>query len=78
MTKQEEYYQMATNWVKEYLSNNETLLNYKSFDGITIHDTHKTLKVWLDRLENSQGSEKMASYVRIKKFKDYLNKQNGN
>ena len=74
MSKQGEYYQIAIDWVKDYLANNETILNCKSFDGITIHDTHKTLNVWLDRLENSQGSEKMASYVRIKKFKDYLNK----
>lgn len=78
MSKQDEYYQMAIDWCNNYMENNEPLINFKAFDGITIFNTHKTLKVWLDRLQNIEGSEKMASFVKIKKYKDFINRQHGN
>lgn len=70
MSKQQEYYQMASNWVNEYLENNKP--ESFMFEGNYIIDTHYTLKLWKDRLEQCSGAEQKASFIRIKKFKDYV------
>lgn len=73
MSKQQEYYQMAVNWVNEYLENNKP--DSFNYEGNYIIDTHYTLKMWKDRLEQCRGAEQKASFVRIKKFKDYVSKK---
>jgi len=74
-SNQDKYYQMAIDWCNEYLKTSQTLIDYKSFDNIIIHDTHKTLNLWLYRLKESEGRDKFASFVRIKRFKDFINKE---
>jgi hypothetical protein len=53
-------------------------LDFKSFDGHIIHDTHHTIKVWVYRLEHARNREKHAAFIRIKKFKDFITIENGN
>jgi hypothetical protein len=77
-SKQEEYYQIALDWANNYLSTTSTTLDFKSFDGHIIHDTHNTIKVWVYRLEHSRNREKHAAFIRIKKFKDFITIENGN
>jgi hypothetical protein len=76
--KQEEYNQMAIEWAEKYISDNETIIDLKSFDGIIIHNTHYTLGIWINRLKESKNREQHASFLKIKKFKDWYNKQQDN
>lgn len=76
--KQEEYNQMAIEWAEKYLSENETIIDLKSFDGIIIHNTHNTLRIWIDRLKDSKNREQHASFLKIKKYKDWVLKQQDN
>jgi hypothetical protein len=76
--KQEEYNRLAIEWAKKFTVNNQPLIDIKSFDGITIHDSHYTLGIWINRLKYSKSREKSASYYKIKKFKDWLLKENQN
>lgn len=75
MKSQEEYNQMAIDWVDQYITNNKPLFNVKVFDGITMENTHYTLTYWVNRLKENKGREQYASFVRIKKFKDWHTKQ---
>jgi hypothetical protein len=77
-SKQEEYYQIALEWANNYLSTTSTTLDFNSFDGHIIHDTHHTIKVWVYRLEHARNREKHAAFIRIKKFKDFITIENGN
>lgn len=77
-TKQEVYNQMAIDWAEKYLSENDTIIDLKSFDGIIIHNTHTTLRIWIDRLKESKNREQHASFLKIKKFKDSVIKQEDN
>lgn len=78
-SKQDEYYQMAIDWANDYMGKNEPLFNFRCFDGHIVHDSHKTLNVWISRLELSKNREKHAAFYKIKKFKDwYNNKQQHN
>jgi hypothetical protein len=77
-TKQEVYNQMAIDWAEKYLSENDTITDLKSFDGIIIHNTHKTLRIWIDRLKDSKNREQHASFLKIKKYKDWVLKQEEN
>ena len=74
-TKQEEYYQMAINWANDFMTNNVSMIDFKCFDGHIVHDSHKTLNVWITRLELSKNREKHASFLKIKKFKDWYNEK---
>ena len=75
MKTQEDYNLMAIEWVEQYITNNKPLFNVKVFDGITMENTHYTLTYWVNRLKENKGREKYASFVRIKKFKDWHTKQ---
>jgi hypothetical protein len=77
-SKQEEYYKMALDWANNYLSTTCSTIDYKTFDGHIIHDTHYTIKVWVYRLEHARNREKHAAFIRIKKFKDFITIDNGN
>lgn len=70
---QGKYHQMAIEWVDKFVSENEPLINVKSFDGHIIANSHFTLELWKYRLLNNEGAEKRASYIKIKKFKDWYN-----
>lgn len=73
--KQEEYNQMAIEWAEKYLNSIQPITDLKSFDGIIIHNTHNTLRIWIDRLKDSKNREQHASFLKIKKFKDWVLKQ---
>lgn len=76
--KQEEYNQMAIEWAEKYLNSIQPITDLKSFDGIIIHNTHNTLRIWIDRLKDSKNREQHASFLKIKKFKDWVLKQQDN
>lgn len=76
--KQEEYNQMAIEWAEKYLNSIQPITDLKSFDGIIIHNTHKTLRIWIDRLKESKNREQHASFLKIKKYKDWVLKQENN
>ena len=76
--KQEEYNQMAIEWAEKYLNSIQPITDLKSFDGIIIHNTHTTLRIWIDRLKESKNREQHASFLKIKKFKDWVLKQQNN
>ena len=73
--KQEEYNQMAIEWAEKYLNSIQPITDLKSFDGIIIHNTHTTLRIWIDRLKESKNREQHASFLKIKKYKDWVLKQ---
>ena len=73
--KQEEYNQMAIEWAEKYLNSIQPITDLKSFDGIIIHNTHNTLRIWIDRLKDSKNREQHASFLKIKKYKDWVLKQ---
>ena len=75
MKTQEDYNIMAIEWVEHYIANNKPLFNVKVFDGILMENTHYTLTYWMQRLKESRGRDKYSSFVKIKKFKDWINKQ---
>lgn len=77
-SKQEEYYQMALDWANNYISTTSTTLDFTSFDGHIVHDTHHTIKVWIYRLEHAKNRERHASFIKIKKFKDFITIANEN
>lgn len=72
-SKQDEYYQMAIDWVDDFVSNKEEMIDFRSFDNIIIFNSHLALLVWKQRLELSKNREKHASFLKIKKFKDWYN-----
>jgi hypothetical protein len=74
-SKQDEYYQMAIDWVDDFVSTKEEMIDFRSFDNIIIFNSHLALLVWKQRLELSKNREKHASFIRIKKFKDWYNEQ---
>lgn len=74
-SKQEEYYQMAIDWVDDFVSNKEEMIDFRSFDNIIIFNSHLALLVWKQRLELSKNREKHASFLKIRKFKDWYNEQ---
>jgi len=74
-SKQDEYYQMAIDWTNDFIQNNDEMIDFKCFDGVTIFNSHLTLLVWKQRLELSKNREKHASFLKIKKFKDWYNEQ---
>jgi hypothetical protein len=74
-SKQEEYYQMAIDWVNNFMETNEPMIDFESFDNIVITNSHNTLLVWLARLQLSKNREKHASFIKIKRFKDWYNEQ---
>ena len=76
--KQEEYNQMAIEWAEKYLNSIQPITDLKSFDGIIIHNTHNTLRIWIDRLKDSKNREQHASFLKIKKYKDWVLKQEEN
>jgi hypothetical protein len=67
------YNQKAVEWVDEFMKNNEPLIDFISFDGHIIHNSHYTLELWKTRLLNNKGAEERAAFIRIKKFKDWYN-----
>lgn len=74
-SKQDEYYQMAIDWANNFLEINEPMIDFVCFDNQVITNSHNTLQVWVVRLQLSKNREKHASFIRIKKFKDWYNEQ---
>jgi len=74
-SKQDEYYQMAIDWAKNFVETNEPMIDFICFDKQIIANSHSTLAVWVARLELSKNREKHASFLKIKKFKDWYNEQ---
>lgn len=74
-SKQEEYYQMAIEWANNFLETNEPMIDFVCFDKQVITNSHNTLQIWVARLQLSKNREKHASFIRIKKFKDWYNEQ---
>jgi hypothetical protein len=74
-SKQDEYYQMAIDWATNFIETKEPLINYKCFDGSICDNSHYTLGIWILRLKEPGYSEKRASFVKIKKFKDWYNEK---
>lgn len=74
-SKQDEYFQMAIDWATNFVETKEPMIDFKSFDNCIIHNSHSTLAVWIMRLKMSKNREQFASFIRIKKFKDWYNEQ---
>jgi len=74
-SKQDEYYQMAIDWARNFVETNDPMIEFRCFDNILIHNSHSTMSVWVARLELSKNREKHASFLKIKKFKDWYNEQ---
>ncbi len=72
--KMQQYYAMAEAWAVEYLANNTEPKSLSIKQGEFITNDLKFIDVSLDRLRHSGGRERYASYVRIKTFKDFINK----
>lgn len=72
-SKQDEYYQMAIDWANNFLETNEPMIDFVCFDNQIVHNSHSTMGVWVARLQLSKNREKHASFIRIKKFKDWYN-----
>ena len=75
MKTQEDYNLLAIEWVEQHIANNKSMYNVRVFDGITIENTHYTLTYWVYRLKQNRGRDQYQSFVKIKKFKDWFNKQ---
>lgn len=67
------YYEMAKEWAEKYLSERETPVRVK-FEAGDILDDISFLTTSLDRLVYGQGAEQRASYERIRKFKNIIEK----
>ena len=68
------YYQMAEEWAVGYLKENTEPMTITIKKGEIINDHLFYLDVSLERLRYSSGKEQYASYIRIKQFKDFVNK----
>lgn len=68
------YYQMADDWAEQYLKENTEPKQISIKQGEYITNDLFFLDVSLTRLRHSSGKEKYASYLRIKNFKDFINK----
>ena len=67
------YYQMAIEWAEQYISSATERKSMKVDDGI-ITDDVEFLSVSLLRLKEGKGAEQRASYNRIRKFKNLIEK----
>jgi len=67
------YYQMAIEWAEQYISSATERKSMKIECG-TITDDIEYLSVSLTRLKESKGAEQRASYNRIRKFKNLIEK----
>jgi hypothetical protein len=74
-SKQDEYYQMAIDWATDFIQTKEAMIDFKCYDNIIIHNSHESLLVSINRLEFSKNREQFASFMRIKKFKDWYNEK---
>lgn len=72
--KIEQYYKMAEAWAAEYLANNTEPKSLSIKQGEYITNDIQFIDVSLERLRYSGGKERYASYLRIKNFKDFINK----
>jgi hypothetical protein len=72
---QDEYYQMAIDWATDFIETKEPMIDFKCYDNIIIHNSHDSLSVSINRLKFSKNREQFASFIRIKKFKDWINTQ---
>lgn len=69
-----DYYKMAINWAEKYLEENKESKSFK-IDVWVINDDLLFISTSLDRLKEGKGREKTASYNRIRKFKQFLEKK---
>lgn len=78
-SKQEEYYQEASDWVDWFLSTQPNLVDIKAYHGIIFKDVHYTLEFDKHRMKHNIGAERISAFTRIRNFKEwYLNVyQNG-
>lgn len=67
------YYEMAKSWTEEYLKDRDIPIRVKFEAGEVMDDIH-FLNVSLERLINGKGAEQRASYERIRKFKNIIEK----
>lgn len=75
MSNREDNFKAAVKWAWEWIENNENRFDYSFRQGVTTKDLHAYLKIQILRIEFSSGKEQLASYHRIKEFKDYESKQ---
>jgi len=75
---QADYNQMAIEWGEKFINDNLPMVNFKCFDGLIINDSHYTLGIWIQRLKESKLREQEASFLKIKKFKDWFIKHQRN
>ena len=70
--KKIDYYKIAVDWGKNYLLNNTESKSFKYKPAQTILDDLHFVSINILRIENSNGREKRASYMRIRDFKRFL------
>jgi hypothetical protein len=59
----------AIDWIKEQLKQPTRELR---IPGVLIHDLNASLSLNLERLQQNQSAETLASYNRTKRIKDFL------
>jgi hypothetical protein len=74
-SNQDEYYRMAIDWATNFIETKEPMIDFKCYDNIVFHNSHESLSVSITRLKFSKNREQFASFIRIKKFKDWYNEQ---
>lgn len=70
--KKIDYYKIAVDWGKNYLLNNTESKSFKYKQAQTILDDLHFVSICILRIENSNGRQKQASYMRIRDFKRFL------
>ncbi len=60
----------AISWINEQLKQPTRQLR---MPGVLIHDLNASLALNLERLQQEQSAETLASYNRTKRIKDFLN-----
>jgi hypothetical protein len=60
----------AISWINEQLKKPTRQLR---MPGVLIHDLNASLALNLERLQQEQSAETLASYNRTKRIKDFLN-----
>lgn len=74
----EKYYAMAVSWGEEYLKENKKpqMMVYKA--GETINDDRLFVSTSIERIKHGGGMEKIASYNRLRLFKNFIEKTKTN
>lgn len=76
MEEKVNYYLAAISWAENYLKENTEPKPFKYKQGETIDNDIQFVSTSLERLKHNTGREKLASYNRIRIFKQFLEKTN--